>query len=311
MQNPQTAAVPSQVEQAPIQAQAPIQMQAPNQSPAPAQSSSGLLLVGVVFLLGLVTGVSIPVAMKFIGATTKKTEAKVAASSPDSESEDETVSEDETKSVPNTKSSGDESRPVQKSKLADEAKAIPKPKAKAADDTKSALKKSADESKAASKAKAAALAPKKANSAKTLAAKTPVAAPAKTNPTVTLEEIPTSIAMVSPAPAAAAAVPAPAPRTGSTNAGAPFDVNAGGSAASKTIALNSYSKDSLRNCPKYCVLHGKDKSGSAVSAVINGREFADVLNQHQGSVELVGKQQKVKGQSIFMVQSINLTLESK
>lgn len=266
----------------------------------PLQPKNSQSIVGLAFLLGLATGSMIPVAIKFFNPPSKQLVAKVADETGDSKLEaiasaPKPAEEDVTSE---TKS---EAKSVQKQKIA--APAV--------------VKKSNPTKKVPPKASASGPNPSKVTASSTNLPKAPASSPKKASQKAPLTELPTSLAMVNPAPAAAApalisptATPA-APARGSPSSPAGTSEALGGSsqAVTKTISMNSYSKDNLTKCAKFCMLRGKDANGAAVSAIINGREFADVLNQHQGSVQLVGKQQTIKGRSVFMVQSINLTFE--
>jgi hypothetical protein len=72
-----------------------------------------------------------------------------------------------------------------------------------------------------------------------------------------------------------------------------------------------YSKEHLDKCPKKCVVKSKDAFGKTIFAVINGPEFADVLRDHQGTINMVGEKRVVKNLEVFLVQSITFNLSSR
>ncbi len=76
------------------------------------------------------------------------------------------------------------------------------------------------------------------------------------------------------------------------------------------IVINNaqYSKEQLENCPKRCLLKSTDAKGQTVYAVISGPAFAEALKEHQGTINLTGIKRTVKGSEIFLVQSITYNL---
>lgn len=88
-------------------------------------------------------------------------------------------------------------------------------------------------------------------------------------------------------------------------------MNAGGSEGSetfRTIYNVSYTKESLANCKQFCLLRIRDPNGLNISAVINGPEFASILGEHSGTINLTGKKRVIKNHNVFMVQNITFNL---
>lgn len=88
-------------------------------------------------------------------------------------------------------------------------------------------------------------------------------------------------------------------------------INAGGSEGSetfRTIYNVSYNKESLANCKQFCLLRIRDPNGLSISAVINGPEYAAILGEHSGTINLTGKKRLIKNHNVFMVQNITFNL---
>lgn len=75
-----------------------------------------------------------------------------------------------------------------------------------------------------------------------------------------------------------------------------------------TIPNTQYEKSTLAACKARCLLKAKDAKGAPINAVISGPNFADILQEHQGTINLTGKKVVVKKHEIFMVQSITFNL---
>ncbi len=77
---------------------------------------------------------------------------------------------------------------------------------------------------------------------------------------------------------------------------------------SETIVNAQYEKSTLSGCKARCLLKAKDAEGHAISAIISGPNFADILAEHNGTINITGKKTKVKNHEVFMVQSITFNL---
>lgn len=75
-----------------------------------------------------------------------------------------------------------------------------------------------------------------------------------------------------------------------------------------TIYNASYSKDTLQSCRQRCLLRIRDANGQSIPAVINGPEFATILSEHGGTINLIGKNRLVRNRNLFMVQNITFNL---
>lgn len=75
-----------------------------------------------------------------------------------------------------------------------------------------------------------------------------------------------------------------------------------------TISSVQYDKSSLSNCKNRCLLKAKDSKGQAVNAIISGPSFADILMEHQGTINLTGKKSTIKKHEVFLVQNITFNL---
>ncbi len=71
-----------------------------------------------------------------------------------------------------------------------------------------------------------------------------------------------------------------------------------------TIYNSKYQKDTLANCKLRCLLVTKDEKGVTTNAVISGPNFADILKEFQGTINLTGKKTTFKSHEVFMVQNI-------
>lgn len=78
-----------------------------------------------------------------------------------------------------------------------------------------------------------------------------------------------------------------------------------------TITNAQYSKEQLQNCSKRCLLKSTDQSGKVIHAIIHGPAFAEVLESHQGTINIIGVKRVVKNYEVFMVQNITFNLPSK
>ncbi|RYZ55553.1 MAG: hypothetical protein EOP07_14010 [Proteobacteria bacterium] len=75
-----------------------------------------------------------------------------------------------------------------------------------------------------------------------------------------------------------------------------------------TISAVQYDKSSLSNCKNRCLLKARDAKGQAVNAIISGPSFADILIEHQGTINLTGKKSTIKKHEVFLVQNITFNL---
>lgn len=81
----------------------------------------------------------------------------------------------------------------------------------------------------------------------------------------------------------------------------------------KFVTLNnaSYQKEGLADCKVRCVVRGTDASGHIIQAVVSGPEFADILSEHKGTINLTGIKRKFKSHDFFMVQNITFNVAAK
>jgi|GEM_PF-6609692 hypothetical protein len=83
---------------------------------------------------------------------------------------------------------------------------------------------------------------------------------------------------------------------------------------SKTYAMvinnASYSKETLNNCPKRCLLLGLDAFGQPIKAIISGPVYAEALLNHNGSINLSGQPRLVKNQQVLLVENVTFNLAS-
>lgn len=75
-----------------------------------------------------------------------------------------------------------------------------------------------------------------------------------------------------------------------------------------TIANAQYSKDQLDHCSKRCLIKSTDPKGQIINAVISGPAFAEVLRDHNGTINITGVKRVIKDQEIFLVQNITFNL---
>ena len=78
-----------------------------------------------------------------------------------------------------------------------------------------------------------------------------------------------------------------------------------------TIYNVQYEKSTLASCKAHCLLKAKDAKGNTINAVISGPNFADILAEHAGTINITGKKANIKKIDIFMVQSITFNLPSQ
>jgi hypothetical protein len=92
--------------------------------------------------------------------------------------------------------------------------------------------------------------------------------------------------------------------SGTTSESAPADE----SAPYITISAVQYDKSSLSNCKNRCLLKAKDAKGQVINAIVSGPSFADILMEHEGTINLTGKKSTIKKHEVFLVQSITFNL---
>ncbi|MBC7530768.1 MAG: hypothetical protein H7318_04255 [Oligoflexus sp.] len=78
-----------------------------------------------------------------------------------------------------------------------------------------------------------------------------------------------------------------------------------------TIYNAQYEKSTLASCKAHCLLNAKDAKGNTINAVISGPNFADILTEHAGTINITGKKTNIKNVDVFMVQSITFNLSSQ